>query len=203
MGWTPLSIAVGLKHEEFAVRILLYNQDFGIKRIDLYGDYTTTTITHEAARHGLNRVLEKMLDAGADVNGPEGCQPSPLYWAVREGQLETCQILLNHQANPETVLRFSGTPLSVAIRTRNKELSCLLVQNRAKETTHSPTPLRANVYNALWPSSLYEEEDRHADLLFEKISSKKHGDFIRTYNIQVSYSLSVCDSIHTNIKKKP
>lgn len=183
-GWTPLSIAVGRNHEEFAARILSHNQVFEIKEIDLYGIGDTTTITHEAARSGLTRTLEKLLEVGVDVDGPQGFRPSPLFSAAYKGQLETCRILLNHQANPEISHHYFGTPLSVAIQERHKELCCLLVQNRDEEPSRSLAPTRANVYNALWPSSSYEGEkledsDCFANMVFRKLSSKEHGDFIR------------------------
>lgn len=83
MEWTPLSIAVGQAHEEFAVRILSHNQDFEIKAIDFYDEHNgLTTITHEAARCGLNRVLEKLLEVGVDVDGLEELWPSPLCFGL-------------------------------------------------------------------------------------------------------------------------
>lgn len=187
MGWTPLSIAVGQGHEEFAVRILSHNQDFEAKEIDLYDNrdpYNTTTIIHEAARCGYNRTLNKLLEVGVHVDGPDGCERSPLFEAVTEGQLEACQILLNHQANPEILAWGLKTPLSAAIEAHNKELARLLVQNPDKQPSRSPPPTRANVYNALWPASSavltkWGIEYTYAESIFQDISGQEHGDFIR------------------------
>lgn len=99
--------------------------------------------------------------------------------------METCRILLNHQANPEISLRIYGTPLSVAIRERKKELSCLLVQNCDEQPSRSLASTRADVYNALWPTGSYRDEDgpedeyQYADEIFRGISDKEHGDFIK------------------------
>lgn len=155
MGWTPLSIAVQCRHEEFAIQILSHNPVFEIKEIDSGDDVESimTTITHEAARNGMTRTLEKLLDVGVNVDGLEGFRPTPLFWAAYDGQLETCQMLLNYQANPEIPVNYSGTPLSIAIQKRNQELARLLVLNRDEEPSRPSAPTRASVYNALWPSN--------------------------------------------------
>lgn len=185
LGRTPLLIAVGLGHEEFALWILSHTKGLEIDEGHLQEDRIKTTIIHEAARQGMTRTLQKLLEFGVDVDviGP-GPQSSPLFEAVREGQLETCRKLLNHQANPEIAQEYFGTPLSFAILLRNKELSCFLVQNCDEERSSSPAPTRANVYNALWPSSSYNyqwygDEESYADSVFRAISSEVYGDFIR------------------------
>ena len=69
----------------------------------------------DAAANGRPDVLQVLLDAGADVNGPDDADETPLAAAANSGNIEAAGWLLDHGAHIDRTLEFGATPLHVAI----------------------------------------------------------------------------------------
>jgi len=63
--------------------------------MDAHGE----SLLHYAARINSIDVVAALVDAGADVNGPEGEHTTPLEEAVHQGSFESAELLLSRGAN--------------------------------------------------------------------------------------------------------
>eukprot|EP00440_Ansanella_granifera_P014109 gb/GFBE01015334.1/.p1 GENE.gb/GFBE01015334.1/~~gb/GFBE01015334.1/.p1 ORF type:complete len:323 (+),score=89.37 gb/GFBE01015334.1/:1-969(+) len=88
---------------------------------DLFG----CTALHLASHYGYADDVEKLLDAGFDVNARERSHETPLHMAARAGCIDTAKVLLSRGADPKTRNSFGKTPFSVAMHS-NEALAQLL-----------------------------------------------------------------------------
>lgn len=130
-GHTPLLLALIAREESFACSLLFLSK--GPIKINGFDNFFS--VTHVAARCGLNVALSKLLDLGADPNGVKvrRCL-SPLHWAAEYGYIETCRLLLEHGADPnaDDDIGYMLTPLYAAIWAANREVCELLIKRGAK-----------------------------------------------------------------------
>ncbi|MCL7050527.1 hypothetical protein MKW94_015070, partial [Papaver nudicaule] len=75
------------------------------------------TPLHCAAEKGHTEILTRLLSRGVDVNALS-VYGTPVGLAAKSGQLETLQILLDQNANPNLISGRSFTPLTGAIVSR-------------------------------------------------------------------------------------
>ncbi len=74
-----------------------------------------------AAAQGDLAALQRLVDAGIDVNSTDYDKRSPLHLAASEGKVQAAEWLLKHKANVNAVDRFGNTPLSDALRGRGRQ----------------------------------------------------------------------------------
>ena len=97
------------------------------------GNYSMPYAGHEATRLreridvGLaNQVVEILLSAGADANGPQG-ENLPLHWAVLLGDVQLVKQLLAAGADPNLAGRFRRTPTTLSIEFLVPDVTQLLL----------------------------------------------------------------------------
>ncbi|HEY1898735.1 MAG TPA: ankyrin repeat domain-containing protein [Steroidobacteraceae bacterium] len=69
----------------------------------------------------------KMIDAGADVNVPQGDGATALDWAAYRLDTSLIKVLLQHHADPNAMNSFGSAPLIEAIKANNVELVEMLL----------------------------------------------------------------------------
>ena len=63
-----------------------------------------STALHYAANDGKLRLIQRLIDCGADVNASRACWfRSVLSWAANNARLETIRFLLEHGARPDAL----------------------------------------------------------------------------------------------------
>jgi ankyrin repeat protein len=134
-GRTPLHFAVGGQSAE-VVRLLLRRG--AVRTIETQDEWGNTPLlvaaasvvsqarwlhTPEGAIAGSNRarepsaeIIETLLEAGADVNGPSGKGNTPLHIAAYKGFASTVQLLLARGADPAARNAAGETPEALALR---------------------------------------------------------------------------------------
>lgn len=84
---------------------------------------------HDAAKKGDVTAIAAALDAGADVNEPDGTA-TPLYHAVRRGHLEAAKLLIERGADVNATTKL-GPPLMAATQKELIDLITLLLAKGA------------------------------------------------------------------------
>ncbi|CAK5084217.1 unnamed protein product [Meloidogyne enterolobii] len=84
------------------------------KCLDTPHPKTGATALHVAASKGYVQLIEKLINAGADINAPDFEGWTPLHAAAHWGEREACRILVENGANFDTLTYFGHSVLSVA-----------------------------------------------------------------------------------------
>ncbi len=100
----------------------------------------------DAAMRGDGAAVRALVDAGADVNAPQGDGMTALHWAAELGDAETVTVLIDADANLEAVTRLGAfTPLHVAAEVGQAATVKLLLEAganpRAVSTLGGEVPL--------------------------------------------------------------
>jgi cytochrome c len=85
---------------------------------------------HDAAKKGDMAAITAALDAGANVNDPDGFA-TPLYYAVSRQHLDAAKLLIDHGADVNAGSKVSGPPLKAAVAKSKPELITLLLAHGA------------------------------------------------------------------------
>jgi ankyrin repeat protein len=85
----------------------------------------------EAAQEGDSESIEKLLQAGADVNAAIDGDGSPLIGAARGGHLAAVTLLLDRGADPNLAVPGDGAPLLAAAQAGQTAVIGLLLDRRA------------------------------------------------------------------------
>lgn len=72
-----------------------------------------------AAREGHTAMVERLLDAGADINGTEANQITPLLMAISNNQMDAARLLITRGAELDTQDWYGRSPLWSAVNVRN------------------------------------------------------------------------------------
>ncbi|KAK3136585.1 hypothetical protein QOZ80_5BG0438970 [Eleusine coracana subsp. coracana] len=96
------------------------------------------TVLHYAAREGSCKVTEFLLSQGIPVDIDCG-RGTPLFQAAGTGEDKTLKILLDHNANPNTVVRNVGNPLMCAVLHHNLKCMELLIEAGADVNGKGPS----------------------------------------------------------------
>ena len=108
---------------------------------------------HDAAEKGEVAAVERLLDAGTDVDEPGRNAETPLVAAALAGQIATAELLIERGADVMARNRGGFTPLHAAAYSGNAEIARLLLDHGAKLED------RKNVSGAT-PLILAAEENR-------------------------------------------
>jgi cytochrome c len=85
---------------------------------------------HDAAKKGDTAAIAAALDAGANVNEPDGFA-TPLYYAVSRQHLDASKLLIERGADVNTGSKVGGPPLKAAVAKDKLELITLLLEHGA------------------------------------------------------------------------
>ncbi len=86
----------------------------------------------EAAEEGDLRSVERLIDAGANVNGAIDGDGSPLIAAARAGRTDAVLALLDRGADPNLGVRGDGNPLIAAAREGHEKVVAILLDRGAE-----------------------------------------------------------------------
>ena len=121
MGWPPLVVACRGDNREHPIkiqRLLALGADIDVR------NYKGKTALHYAAKAGLLKVINLLIEKGATIDAPDTNGETPLFDALRstikdgEKQRASVEALLVKGANPNAENRKGLTPLNVAQRMR-------------------------------------------------------------------------------------
>jgi len=87
---------------------------------------------YEAAESGEVSDVERLLNAGANINSVLAGDGSPLIGAARQGRLEAVRFLLDRGADPNLPVRGDGNPLIMAAREGHAAVVALLLDRGAR-----------------------------------------------------------------------
>jgi len=101
---------------------------------------------HDAAKKGDIAAIVAALDAGANVNDPDGFA-TPLYYAVSRQHVDAAKLLIDRGADVNAGSKVGGPPLMAAVAKSKLELITLLLAHGAdpNPTAGEQTPLHAAV----------------------------------------------------------
>uniref|UniRef100_A0A1I7XDJ4 ANK_REP_REGION domain-containing protein n=1 Tax=Heterorhabditis bacteriophora TaxID=37862 RepID=A0A1I7XDJ4_HETBA len=111
MGWTPLMWAVYKCHPEVVDILLNYRA-----HVNLIDEEDGLTPLIVASGRGFTTIVEKLLEADAQVNACDKFGSTALIWASRKGHLPIVQLLLNAGAEVDAVGMGSSTALMLATK---------------------------------------------------------------------------------------
>jgi ankyrin repeat protein len=117
---TTLLMYVAANGNEQLLEILLANRANALKQ-NKYGD----TALALAALNGHLNVVRRMVDYGAQINGPEW---NALHYAVFNGHAEIVRFLVSKGARLNTPAPNQQTPLMLAARNGHPEVARLLLE---------------------------------------------------------------------------
>jgi ankyrin repeat protein len=124
--------------------------------------YTPLVLAVLAANH--NKMIQLLIEHGADVNARGITGTTPLFWAVLRGQKDDVKFLLDHGADPNLTNAFGDTPLICAVQLGYLSLVPPLVEKGADVNAQNQGQMRA-----LGFAMQKMEDDSIVDYL------KKHG----------------------------
>uniref|UniRef100_A0A1I8A8N2 ANK_REP_REGION domain-containing protein n=1 Tax=Steinernema glaseri TaxID=37863 RepID=A0A1I8A8N2_9BILA len=111
MGWTPLMWAVYKNHG--AIVDLLLDYSAHVNMIDEEDGLTPLIV---AAGRGFTDIVQRLINADAQVNACDKFGSTALIWASRKGHLPVIELLLNNGAELDAVGMYSSTALMLATR---------------------------------------------------------------------------------------
>ncbi len=95
-------------------------------------DYLNRTLLHCAAETNASRVVEHLLESGADPNSQDSDGNSPLHLAAESNGLDVAKLLLDYGADPNIVDNdWKRTPLFEAAYHQNHEVARMLIDQGA------------------------------------------------------------------------
>lgn len=102
------------------------------KNVNMKGQYYGCTALHIAARRGLMRVVERLIEAKADVKAQDDYGDTPLHDACWKGHEGIVTLLLNRHASPNAYNKTKWTSLHTATDNAHADIVDILLRNGAK-----------------------------------------------------------------------
>lgn len=133
----------------------------GVNTEDMKNGYTPLHLAIFAVGH--KKIVELLVNKGADVNARAASGATPLFFAILRDQKDDAQFLLDKGANINTPNAYGDTPLSCALQMQYGSLIQLLVDRGADVNAQDQGLHRPLTY------ALKMDDHRWAELL------KKHG----------------------------
>ncbi|MCJ1473406.1 hypothetical protein MMC13_002057 [Lambiella insularis] len=138
-GVTGLFTAVQWQHANVIRLLLRYGAN-----INAHLDENGATPLIEAVRHGYERSVQDLLEAGADVEARDHGQWTALVWAARVGRVHPLELLLKHGADINARADSGASPLRRAAMHGRTAIAELLIERGANLEAAIPnesTPL--------------------------------------------------------------
>eukprot|EP01111_Echinosteliopsis_oligospora_P011001 TRINITY_DN3525_c0_g1_i1.p1 TRINITY_DN3525_c0_g1~~TRINITY_DN3525_c0_g1_i1.p1 ORF type:complete len:328 (+),score=67.78 TRINITY_DN3525_c0_g1_i1:65-1048(+) len=136
-GVSPLHLAVSRGKEEAVEILLKAGCDPNVKDKKPQIRLTPIQLAVRSPKPSI-KIIESLIQAGADVNSEATDKTTPLFIAVRSGNVDVVQLLLKHGANINiqdnpptsgwTAYRVT-TPLHIAVSAGNEELVKILISH--------------------------------------------------------------------------
>ncbi|CAI5467002.1 unnamed protein product [Closterium sp. Yama58-4] len=142
-GETPLMLAARDDHSEAATWLVEHGA-----AVATSAEKSGAQAIHHAAGHGSVKILELLLDHGADPNAQSDAGP-PLLWACGHGKVAAAEVLLTRGANPDTPNEDGVNSLLTATAAGETEIVKLLLKHGAQ-----PNPGAADAGNTPAVSAL-------------------------------------------------
>jgi hypothetical protein len=160
----------------------------------------------KASRKGDIKEVERLIDAGADLNERGTAGVTPLYWAVQENEFEIARLLIYKGADVNLGLTNDWKPLHLAIKNQNAEMVKLLLDNGAdmnalNASDKSPEQLAQEGGSTAIISLLKEAEYKkyaHIDSKNEKITPVVKDEPAKFSPSDVDVDIPVYGSVKTN-----
>jgi ankyrin repeat protein len=109
-GWTPLHLAAFFGETVVLLHLLAQGADVTVRSTNSIKN----TPLHAAVAGGRVEAALALIDAGSDVNAPDGGGHTPFHIAAEGGYIPIVEALLRHGADPLAVDAEDQTPLSRA-----------------------------------------------------------------------------------------
>ncbi len=159
---TPLGLVCGFGHLNVLELLLQYNTDIHTcpsavahKKAKAFGATHSLPPLFYACQMGHTKVVEKLLDVGANANEIFVFQDRrPIHFACQNGHKEVVKILLERGADVHATLSSGETPLHVASFSGHKYVVKLLLINGAVKSAEA-----AGGVTALEAASLFKKGD--------------------------------------------
>jgi ankyrin repeat protein len=97
-----------------------------------YADSHGWTALHWAASNGHTHIVERLLDAGADIGSLDRGDWTPLFWGVVKGHQTIVNLLLERGANPFRADGSGFTPLHWSVLSGAEEITTILLEHGKK-----------------------------------------------------------------------
>ncbi|KAM3068553.1 hypothetical protein ACMFMG_011084 [Clarireedia jacksonii] len=98
-------------------------------------DSYNQTPLYWASKNGYLKIVQLLLDRGADVKAASENNQTPLHWASKYGNVEIVQLLLDRGADINIADEHGWTPLYWAFKNSNREIIQLLLDRGAEVNT--------------------------------------------------------------------
>jgi uncharacterized protein len=109
-GFTPLHLAAFFDEEEVLDVLLEYGAN---PRMEAH-NYMHVQPLHSAVAGKNLRIVEKLIEAGADVNAAQQHELTALHAAAQEGLVEIAKVLIRHEADKKALDDKGRTPSEMA-----------------------------------------------------------------------------------------
>lgn len=126
-GYTPLMIAAS-RGNTGTVKIILAAR----AKVNGKTKNEKRTALHLATIRGQVKVIEALLDGGAEIDSADNLGNTPLHLAATMGETEVVPLLLNAGANQEAKTTAGCTPLHLAVLSHREEVVGTLLHGGAK-----------------------------------------------------------------------
>ena len=139
-GSTPFLKASKYGHTDIMWLLFDHNPDVNVCDSDDQED----TPLHNAARRGLLKVIQKLLELNADVNSRNNHKSTPLLLASQYGYIGVVQLLLDYNADVDARDLDLDTPLHCAAGHNHPEIARMLLKRGAEvnyQSKNGSTPL--------------------------------------------------------------
>lgn len=120
---------------------------------------------HYAAQENCPRVIEKLLQHGAEINSAAADKMTPLCYAAQKGHLDCVKLLLEHGAKVDAGDKLKKTPLMYAVKNGHVRVAALLINHGANVNAYDTSENSVVHYAASfgWNSCLQLLADAGAD----------------------------------------
>jgi ankyrin repeat protein len=116
----------------------------GVTANQLKNGYTPLDLAEFASAH--NKLVQLLVDHGADVNARAASGATPLFWAVMRDQKDDVKFLLDHGANPNIPDTYGDTILDCALHLGFQSTVGLLVDKGADVNAADQNSIRPLTY---------------------------------------------------------
>ncbi|XP_002740345.1 uncharacterized protein LOC100375695 [Saccoglossus kowalevskii] len=96
--------------------------------VNYISEHGNTTALHKAAAYGHIKIVEILLDCGANTNMKDKAGYSPLHWACQNGYADVSEALLNIHADVNSRDKYGRTPLHLAAVNGRKAVAEVLLR---------------------------------------------------------------------------